>query len=312
MKVHAPWLLLVTLVLASGFVDFRIRQFPNHAYEIYIPEVVDGSAEAPGRYRVLVPFMNAGIGHVTGGSPAAIWHVTRLAWFLLAYVVLYAYLKTWVDPAAALGGVAAVAATLPLTYTNSWAHADSIPELALYSLGCLAIVRASAVGFGLVLVVAALNRETAAFLLVAYALVNGQSLSGRVRTAGFTFLCGVVLVCLRLWRGVEHYDYWQLPRNIAFLGLLPTEYDLYKRTYAWFIVALAAPALVVIASRWASVPRVARRLLFSAVPFTLTAVTLSSLIESRIFLPLYPLVMPALMCALLQPTRSVEESTLGI
>lgn len=304
--------LILTLVIASGFTDFRIRQYPDYAYTTYIPGVVDGSYGAPATYRVLVPFTNTWAASLTGASHATIWHVTRLAWFLVAYVGMFFYLQRWVSRQTALGGVAAVAATLSLTYTNSWAHADSIPELALFTLGCAAIAARSVGTLSVLLLIAALNRETSLFLVVAYFLSQPPSRQHLTRTALLAALCGSVLVGLRLWRGVEHYDYWQLTRNVAFLGLLPPGYDLYKRAYAWFVVALALPAAAVVASRWSAVPPDARRFVWSAIPLVVTGLTLSSIIEPRVFLPLYPMLLPALLCVLVQPKRDNEETRIGI
>lgn len=302
------WLLLLsTLAFASAFVDFRIRQFEDYAYTTYIPGVIDGTYGAPGIYRVLVPFANTWLVELAGWTQASVWHSTRLIWFFLAFLAFFAYLRHWVDSAAAFSGVAVLAAFLPLTYTNSWAHPDSVPELALSTLACLAMVRRQEYWFGLWLILAALNRETAGFLVLAYAVSRPMSRRHLLKTLCFGITCGVVLGGLRVWRGIEHYDYWQLRRNIGFLGLLPPGYDPYKRAYAWFGVALAAPALAVIASRWSEVPATARRLLASSAPFVLTAVTLSSIIETRIFTLLFPLVAPALMCSVVKPKRNVEE-----
>jgi hypothetical protein len=299
--------IMLPLVVASGFVDFRIRQFPEHSYTVYIPSVVDGTAEAPGRYRVLVPFANTWLANVTGAGPALVWHVTRLAWFFGAYLSVYAYLRTWVSVEASLAGAAGVAATLPLLYTNSWAHPDSIPELALFTLGCLAVVRKHDGWFAVLLALATLNRETAAFLVVVYFLARPITPAHITRTLVFSALCIGILGGIRLWRGFEHYQYWQLGRNLTFLGLLPSGYDLYKRFYAWFIVVLATPAIALIVSGWARVPADARRLVWSAGPLAVTGFLISSIIEPRIFLPFYPMLLPALMCVLVQPKRSDEE-----
>jgi hypothetical protein len=298
---------MLPLVVASGFVDFRIRQFPDHPYTVYIPSVLDGSSEAPGKYRVLVPFANTWLAEVTGAGPAAVWHVTRLAWFFGAYLALFVYLRTWVSAEAALAGVAGVAATLPLFHTNSWAHPDSIPELALFTLGCLAVVRQHDGWFGILLALAAVNRETAAFLVGVYFLARPLTAAHLARTLAFSVLCLGILGGIRFWRGLEHYEYWQLGRNLTFLGLLPAGYDLYKRFYAWFIVVLAAPVIALIAAGWGRVPADARRLAWSAGPLVVTGLLISSIIEPRIFLPIYPMLLPALMCVLVQPKRSDEE-----
>ena len=53
----------------------------------------------------------------------------------------------------------------------------------------------------------------------------------------------------------------------------------------------------------ASLPLFARRALLVVPCFVAVAFTFSSIIESRIFTPLYPLVLPALMFALFAPER---------
>jgi len=301
-------LLLVTVVLASSFVDFRIRQFPSHAYTDYIPGVVNGTYGAPATYRVLAPFAHVWLVELTGWSDDTIWHLSRVFWFAAAYLALFWYLRTWFAPGTAAAGVLGVAATLPLTYTNSWAHPDAIPELALFTVGCALIARRRAGWLGPVLAVATLNRETAAFLVLAYGF--SQPLTGRhvVRTLGFGAIWLSIFAGLRALRGIEHYEYFQLDRNLEFLKLLPPAYDVYKRAYAWFVVALAAPAMVVIALRWSRVPQDARRMLATAGPFLLVAGSISSIIETRIFIPLYALTLPALMFALAEPIRPPEDS----
>lgn len=301
------WPLLITLVLASSFVDFQVRQFKDHPHADYIPKVIDGTAGAPATYRVFIPFLNTALVTVTGVSAGTIWHTTRILWFLLAYTAIFAYLRHWFSREAAVGGVFATAAALPLTYTNSWAHPDSVPELALFTLGCLAVVRRAEWSGLLILAVATLNRETSVFLVLAYVLVGPWSWPHLAKAAGGAAVAVALLVGLRLWRGVEHYDYWQLGRNIAFLGLLPAGYDVYKRAYAWFIVALVGPATVLIVRGWSRIPSDARSLAITAIPFVITGLTLSSIIEPRIFIPLFPLLLPALMCTLLQPINRKEE-----
>lgn len=293
--------ILLTLVVASGFVEFRIRLFPEYGYTTYIPGVIEGTYGAPAIYRVLVPFGNTWLVHATGWSPAAVWHAMRLAWFFAAFVAVMIHLRSWFNERVALAGVCAVAAALPLTYTNSWAHADSIPELALFTLGCAAVVRGWDATFAVVLVVAAFNRETAGFLIPVYFFGRRLTLRHTARSAAFAALFLAIFIGLRLWRGVEHYDYWQFGRNLEFLKLLPPPYDVYKRSYAWFVVVLAGPAAAIIASRWRQIPWNARRLIWASAPFLLTTITISSIIETRIFIPLIPLLLPALFWALLPP-----------
>lgn len=304
-------ILLITVVIASSFVDYRIRQYPNYAYTDYIPGVVNGTYGAPAIYRVLAPYTHTGLVSLTGWSDSTVWHLSRLFWFSAAYLAVLFYLRSWFPPGAAFAGMLGVAATLPLTYTNSWAHPDAIPELALFMLGCALIVRDRDAWLAPVLVLATLNRETAAFLVVAYAFVRPLTWSRLARVVAFGAIWLTIFAGLRLLRGFEHYEYFQLFRNFEFLKLLPPVYDIYKRGYAWFVVILTGPAFLVMLTRWSRIPPEARRLLAVAIPFAIVACTFSSIIETRIFIPLYALALPALMFAVTDPIRIAEESRIG-
>jgi hypothetical protein len=303
------WLpLYLTLAVASGFVDLRVRAHVDTLLR-YIPDVVNGAAEAPGRYRILAPWVVHVTTVVTGWAPLTAWLVTRLAWLLLAYLAMHAYLRTWFDTPIAVTGTLLVAATLPLTFTNSWAHPDHIPELALFTWGCLAIARRDDGLFALVLPLATLNRETAAFLVVLYAVAEPLSRTRLVRLAGFGLVWAAIYVGLRYAYGIQHYEYWQVWRNIEFLGLLPPNYDPYYRAYAWFGVVLFAPLVWLGLHAGPSSPRFVRRALWVVPPVVLVAFTISSIIESRIFTPLYPLTLPAAMFGLLRLQPQIDGAT---
>jgi hypothetical protein len=95
-------------------------------------------------------------------------------------------------------------------------------------------------------------------------------------------------------RGLQHYDYWQAARNWAELGLLPSNYDPYYRAYAYFVVILFGP-MIYMALKANRAPIFARRALLVVPCFIAIAFIFSSIIETRIFTPLYPLVVPATM-----------------
>lgn len=286
--------LLLTMAFATAFVDFRIREFRPLVHESYIPAVLDGSAEAPGRYRVLAPWVVKLVEAATPLDLEGAWHATRLAWFICAYFVTYAYFRTWYDRTLALAGTAIVAATLPLTFTNSWAHPDHAPELALFTAAALALARKREWLFAALLVLACLNRETAAFLVL-LCLTPPWSTGRLTRGLLFGLLAGGVLIGLRVWLGMEHYEYWQFWRNVRFFGLLPPAFDPYKRAYAYFVVVLFLPMLLMALARWRTLPEWHRRALMVVPPFLAVAFLISSVIETRIFTPLYPLIMPAVL-----------------
>ena len=287
-------LLYVTLTIATGFADVRMRAHTDNVYNAYIPAVVAGTENAPGRYRVFAPFLIDGLARATGASMETTWYVTRLVWIFVAYGVFHVYLRTWFASSAAAAGVSIVAATLPLTFTNSWPHPDSIPELALFTLGALAIARRLDLLFAAVLACAALNRETSVFLVVLYIVSEPLTRPRLLRATLFGAEWLAIYAGLRIMRGVQHYDYWQAARNWAELGLLPSNYDPYYRAYAYFVVILFGP-MIYMAVKAKGAPVFARRALLVVPCFIAVAFIFSSIIESRIFTPLYPLVVPATM-----------------
>jgi hypothetical protein len=301
------WLpLYLLLAVASGFVDLRMRRFPELGMTQYVPSVVSGSAEAPGLYRVLAPFVLTWIVKLTDGAPMMVWHLSRLLGFFAAWLALHAYLRTWFTVSGAMFGVTLVAAALPLTYTNSWAHPDHIPELILFTLGCLAIARGRDAWFAVVLAVATLNRETAAFLVLLYAVAAPLTRGRILNTLLFGGLWAALYAGLRFARGFQAYDIWQIARNVEFLKLLPAPYDPYARAYAWFGLALFGPLLLLaLASRTAQ-PLFVRRALWVAPAVALVCFAWSSIVETRIFTPLFPILLPGVMWTLVQPTNNME------
>src|SRR5690349_16293291 len=133
--------LYVALAIATGFVDLRVRSYPEHGYTKYVPGVVDGTYGAPGIYRVLVPYAFDWLVRTTRLEPSTLWHATRLGLLFASYVAFHWYLRTWLPAGAAVMGTAIVAALMPMTFTNSWAHADHFAELLLFTLGCAAVAR---------------------------------------------------------------------------------------------------------------------------------------------------------------------------
>lgn len=287
-------LLYVSLAIATGFADLRMRAHPQHPVTNFIPAVVSNTEPAPARYRVLAPFVNHYIGRATGISQQNVWYATRLGWIFAAYLIMHAYLRTWFTSAAALSGVALAAATLPLTFTNSWGHPDHMPELALFTLGALAIARRSDLLFAVTLAAAALNRETAVFLVLLYAVAWPLTRRRVLGAALFGLEWLAIYAGLRAWRGLQHYDYWQALRNLTDLTFpLPAEfYDPYYRSYAYFGVVIFAPMLYVALRSAGRAPLFLRRALFVVPCVVAIAFTFSNIIETRIFTPLYALVVP--------------------
>jgi hypothetical protein len=180
-----------------------------------------------------------------------------------------------------------------------------MPELALFTLGALAIARGSDWLFAIALAAAALNRETSVFLVLLYALSAPLTRSHVLGAGTFGLEWLAVYAGLRVWRGLQHYDYWQAGRNLTDLTMpLPAEhYDLYYRAYAYFFVVIFAPLLYLALREVRGAPLFVRRALLIVPCVIAVAFMFSNIIETRIFTPLYTLVLPAAMFALFNGSR---------
>ena len=291
----------VLVATAIGFADFRMRAHPERGFDAYPQAVVANTEEPPGKYRVLAPYVFEGLVAGSGVDRQVLWVGFRWATLLAGLLATHWLLLTWFSTPQAMAGSVLSSVALLLTFTNSWPHPDHLVEWALTAGAIGAFVRGHHLLFAAVLACAALNRETSAFLVLLYALsgplwpVTGVHWR-RVAAAGA--LWGGIYAALRFFRGVEWYDPWQFGRNLEFLGLLPDTYDPYARAYAWFGVVLIAPCCWLGWRSWSRQPQVARAALVGVVPaFVLTAFLFSSIVETRIFTPLVPMLTVIVMFA---------------
>lgn len=284
---------------AIGFIDYRVRAHPDRGYDAYPKAVVANAEDPPGKYRVLAPFAFEGLVAVAPVERVVVWVAFRWVAAFVALLATHVLLATWFTATPAITGTLLSSILLLLTFTNSWPHPDHLLEWALSAAAIAAVVRGRDLWFAALLLLAALNRETSAFLWLFYAVSRPWSRQHAWRTLGFGAGWVAVYAALRLWRGVAWYDPWQVSRNLEFLGLLPENYDPYFRAYAWFGLMLVGPAVWLGWRSWACQPRAMKSALLVVIPtFLVTAFCFSSIIETRIFTPLVPMLAAIIMFAL--------------
>ena len=110
-----------------------------------------------------------------------------------------------------------------------------------------------------------------------------------------------ITVAVRWRLGWMPYDPLHAAENIETMTTWP-ERDLYYRLFPWFFLILVVPAWVNIALTWARQPRYSRAAAAIVTPAVLlTGFLFSSVIESRIFTPVLPLLVPGVLFALFPP-----------
>lgn len=308
-------LLYIGVTVAVGFADFRVRPGNLQDYPVtqYIPGVLNGTYGAPADYRVLAPYVIDRFTRFTGTDPVLGFAITRLLFIFASLAAIHVYLRQWFTAAASAAGVLGVAALLPLTFTNGWANPDSFPELLLFTLGCALIARHRDGPFLLLLVLATLNRETAAFLVLLwgwYRVPDRWAGGDLVRLAGYGVVWSGLYAGIRWWRGFESYDLWMLWENLASLKLAPPGFDPYRRVFGffWLILLLVPSAIAVAASRLPGTPRFFKRSLPVAAGFGVVCVLMSKTIEARIFTPMFPLLLPAVLRAFADPAEPQADT----
>jgi hypothetical protein len=296
--------LYLAIATAVGFVDFRVRPAINfeHAFTTYVPSVLSGAEAPPARYRVLAPHAYAALARWTGLDARDAWFVFRWLCLLGALAAGHLLLRTWFDTGLAVAGNALGMVLLWLTFTGGYPHPDHLMELFLFTLGCALAARGWNPGFVVVLAISALNRETSAFLVLLFFCARDFDRRHLTWTAVAAVVWLGVTLLLRWRLGWVPYDPLRAAENLATMINPSPEIvvrDLYYRLFPWFWVILVVPAFLAIGLTWARQPRFTRVAAGVVAPALLvTGFLFSSVIESRIFTPVIPLLVPGFLFAL--------------
>ena len=297
-------LLLAVLVAAISvpWFDYAINRELQPTRIREHRELIDGTAAAPFRYRVLVPFaMEAAIRPV---AVAAGYDAAFRAGFALFYAAvllglasaLQSYLQLWCPWERSLVGVLIVCCCLPIALRYHAYAPWSILEPLLLTWGLHLIATDRATLVVPLTFVAALNRETAV-LLPAAALLDAVTR----RTSGRRFLpailativCAITLIAIRLIRGagpelLSVSDVWTMNTSEQGLKTAASAVPLLLGISGWFLAAYGFP----------SAPPFVRRMLLIAVLYLPLYVIFGYWYEVRLLMPLYPILVPAVVAGI--------------
>jgi hypothetical protein len=165
----------VSAVLAHGYLN-RVDRRHLAARLALQARIIDGTAPAPYRYRVLVPFATEGLTRALTVRlpPEKSFELAYALYDFLAVFFLLAMLfwwsRTWFTREQALVGVLFVAATMPIALQNHYFQPWSLLEPPLVTAALLAMHRRRYWLVAGVSVLAALNKETAILIPLAFLL----------------------------------------------------------------------------------------------------------------------------------------------
>jgi hypothetical protein len=300
--------LYICVAVSVAFVDHRVRRerFREHVVTEYIPSVIAGTSGAPAKYRVLMPYVLDGVARRTRADRYVLFLLSEFVFVAASLMVTHAYLRQWHSASAAAGGTFALAALMPLTFTNTWAHPDTFPDLFLFTAGCLAVVTRRDVLLAAILFVGMFNRETMGFLALLWARHRFPEWRQPQTSARAVVIFGVgaaVYIGLRWARGFEHYEMWMLSQNLESMKVLPAGFDPYTRIagFFWLILVGVPGSLAFTAARQPGSPPFFRHAFEIAALFVVVAWLFAAIIETRVFLPVLPLLLPAATAAFAEP-----------
>ena len=178
MKAAAQWVLLAVVVLAASVKSYSLYATTLDDAEMMPATIINGQAHAPNQYRLLVPLLWKAATSL-GSDPETADKAIVIVSILFCYVCLAAvlYRSSRSIPVTALCLIAFYGAAA----SGFWfRYRDTFFDVAFTCIGMSLIVekRPAWVLYGLVSAVAALNRETWLFSLVAAAATRWTASGG--------------------------------------------------------------------------------------------------------------------------------------
>lgn len=311
-----PWALAAVLCAAAAVTSLDYAFHPGEdtllARRGFHNGILNGTANAPERYRVLIPAMVEGpirlLARVMPYEQAfdrayAIFYFLAMVSMLWA---LYAYLSEWFTNEQALVGVLLVACTIRITIRqHDWAPGSYL-EPGFFSLALLLILRDRRWWLALLVAVASLSRETGVFLVLLFVSTAPANWRSVWAAMGYLAVSGAVFVGVRLVAG-DAERYWTLGRVL--------ETNLSQPLLAVFNLTVFLGAVWLFAVLgFARAPRFTRRAAV-VIPIYAAAIAVWGIWwEVRLLMPLYPLVLPLALSYVFTPqaTAPHREGSPGI
>lgn len=306
-EINTKHLALASLCAVAAVLTYEyVRQidwpFIDTRLELHT-QIIAGDAPAPYRYRVLVPFLTEAARQIltpllsSRGAFILVYTAYDFATFFSLLFLLYLYLKIWFTAEQALIASLLAAGTMPIALQDHAFQPWSLLEAALMSLGLLLIYRRRYQLLALVIALAALNRETGLFIVLAFLFARveiGDLLKRRAPISGKPII--LFLSYLTLWAGIflglrlVRGDAPQvitvpelIARNTTAFGIFSTILNVSLFLGPFWIMTL-------LGFRYA--PLFARRVALVIPLYLVTVIIWGVWYEVRLLMPLYPAIFP--------------------
>jgi len=175
-------LLVSSVAMSEAYLLVRMVDLPYLDARMDLHrEIMAGTAEAPYRYRVLVPYVTEGLIRLLtpymGYAKAfvASYLVYDCAALIFLFVALFAYFRVWFTSDLSLAGVFFVAATIWVAFRDQFFQPWSLLEPAFFALALWCVRMRREALLTAVIALAVFTRETAVFIVFAYLLTATDS-----------------------------------------------------------------------------------------------------------------------------------------
>jgi hypothetical protein len=308
----AVLIVILTCALILTYDYYQKIEAPNLFPRMELhQQIVDGQAPSPYQYRVLVPWVTEIIRKLL--IPLGEERAFRLAYLVYDFTVisfslfaLHLFTSTWFKREQALIGILVASVVMPVTFKDHYFQPWSFLEIGTFSLGLLALYRQAWLGFGLIVFLSSLNRETAVFLPILYWMpiglevlqtrrINKVDFIKYARGAAFTLVWLAVFLGLRLLIGsTSHVSSIQ---DIWLINMQPINL---KKTFIAFTLFLGFFWFLVFRG-YSKAPHYLRIGMW-IVPFYLIVFNIWGYwFETRVLMTLYPILIPTGLCAIFTP-----------
>lgn len=172
---------LVSISLLISYFYFSQISYPAYSLRVELHQkIINGIAESPYKYRILVPFILEGFIKVFSSflslkvSFIFSYSLFESVLFFIFFKVLFDYLRLWFNKEQALLGILFVAFTMPITFKDHYFQPWSYIEPIFYILALKYLYEKKYLYFLVILILASLNRETSVFLVLLYLFTNPE------------------------------------------------------------------------------------------------------------------------------------------
>lgn len=310
-KSMLPSLWVVLAMTATVGWTNAMRTGIANELETWHAEITNKAALAPNQYRILTPLIveklrTSAVGDVlTRAFDFDLRDFYRTLFFVCFLATLATFnriLKTWLSPLETLLGCSLLTALTSIANFQGNICVSDFVQLLLVALGFLAILRRRDLHLLWIVPIGTLNRESLLIIVAYYALIrisearSAPRIEDRRRMAIRALAYGTILgllwaatyAGLRLHYGHRRYfcDIIMLTSNLRDPGTW-----LFVTCFFFLPCAIAAPSLPV-------APMALRQAAYAIVPYVLLHFVIGRVRETRLFLPLMPVVLPLMLMSL--------------